>query len=256
MYSFVEDYSLYNINEIIIKVKMASKRRQLRSTSKKLADTIANKTDGVKGQAKVNAMVFDAITNIKQPKGCSRQSILKYIIANNKLADTMQNRRSVVQSIERNIRNGSLVKAGKTGCIKLAEKAREIKETKNPTGKGKRTMSKSKKKRSGEESNKRKQPARKREANKPSIGADKKGNKHTSNDKKVPVRPKRNKKETPIKQRTGKQVTTHRKRNKTDDKRVEQKATTAKTKNQSKSKLLSSKTVKEQRKRIGPKNKV
>ena len=201
-------------------------------------------------------MVFDAITNLKQPKGCPRHSILKYIIANNKLADTMQNRRYVVQSIERNIRNGSLVKAGETACIKLAGKSRKAKEVNKRAGKINRTMPMSRKKRAGEVSNKRKQPARKRKANKPSIGADKKGNKHKSNDKKVPVRPKRNKKEATIKQTTVKQVTTRRKRNKTDDKHGEQKATKAKTKNQPTAGLSSRQTVKGQKKNISPKNKV
>ena len=236
-----------------------------------MADTVT-KTGVAKGQRTFYGLIVDAIVNLKQPKGCSRQSILDYLFATNKLKDSRQTRRSVVQSIERNIRNGSLVKVGKTSYIKLAEKACGFKEIIKRTGKGNKTSIAKKNcvkgKNTGEEKNKRKQPAKTRVSAKPSeTDASTKHRKHEKvtgirrsrntlgtpkqAEKKDPTKRNKGRKETKTKENTVKQ----RKKSRTGTNHVEQKTKKAKSKNQRKTVLSPGKTKRGQKKSIGSKTK-
>ena len=86
------------------------------------------------------AMVKAAIKALKEKNGSSRQAILKYIVANNKVGDAAKAQVRVRLCLKKMVAAKLLVHGGAAGkkgagCFKLAAKAEKEKKVKKPKAK-------------------------------------------------------------------------------------------------------------------------
>merc|ERR1712002_637202 len=89
-------------------------------------------------QRRVHGMVAAAIKALKERSGSSRQAILKYIIANNKVGDEKKAASRLKLALKKGVAGGALKQvkgAGASGSFKLAKEEPKPKAAKKPAAK-------------------------------------------------------------------------------------------------------------------------